>query len=188
MSSSGTCRSWRCARYALASCSSADMLDVVRHHQFALTRRHGVWERLEGPELGRALAQVRRLNADLERRVEERTTELTTANAQLQNEIADARKVEEALSEREEFQRLLTENTGEFVRFFDPSGKLVYANPAVKRTLARSRPTSPDFLTPRTSNALCSGSSTSWPEATVSCNGASARRTVSGAGWRRGAT
>ena len=158
--------------YALAGCSSADMLDVVRHHQFALTRRHGVWERLEGPELGRALAHVRSLNADLERRVEERTTQLTKANAQLQNEIAERRRVEEALSEREEFQRLLTENTGDFVRLFDPSGKLVYANPAVKRILARSRPTSPDFLTPRTSNALSSGSSASWPEVRISCNGA----------------
>ena len=105
MRSSGTCRSWRCAAYALAGCSSADMLDVVRHHQFALTRRQGVWERLEGPELGRALAQIRRLNADLEPpRRRSRTTQLTTANAQLQNEIAERRRVEEALSEREEFQ------------------------------------------------------------------------------------
>jgi PAS domain S-box-containing protein len=134
--------------YALARCSSADMLDVVRHHQFSLTRRHGVWERLEGPELGRALAQIRSLNADLERRVEERTTQLTTANAQLQNEIAERRRVEEALSEREEFQRLLMENTGEFVRFFDPSGKLVYANPAVKRVLGAVPTDFPGFPHP----------------------------------------
>jgi PAS domain S-box-containing protein len=134
--------------YTLAGCSSADMLDVVRHHQFALTRRQGVWERLEGPELGRALAQIRRLNADLERRVEERTTQLTTANAQLQNEIAERRRVEEALSEREEFQRLLTENTGDFVRFFDPSGKLVYANPAVKRVLGAIPTDFPGFPHP----------------------------------------
>jgi PAS domain S-box-containing protein len=134
--------------YALAGCSSADMLDVVRHHRFSLTRRHGVWERLEGPELGRALAQIRRLNADLERRVEERTTQLTTANAQLQNEIAERRRVEEALAEREEFQRLLTENTGEFIRFFDPSGKLVYANPAVKRMLGAVPTDFPGFPHP----------------------------------------
>jgi PAS domain S-box-containing protein len=83
--------------YALAGCSSADMLDVVRHHQFALTRRHGIWERLEGPELGRAIAEIRSLNADLERRVEDRTTELSTANAQLRNEIAERQRVEELL-------------------------------------------------------------------------------------------
>src|SRR5262249_50937605 len=29
--------------YSLARCSAADMLDVVRHHQFSVARRHGAW-------------------------------------------------------------------------------------------------------------------------------------------------
>jgi PAS domain S-box-containing protein len=83
--------------YPLTHCSSADMLDVVRHHQFSLARRHGEWEWLEGPELQRARAEIRKLNADLERRVGERTAELAAANAALNLEIAERRRTEQSL-------------------------------------------------------------------------------------------
>jgi PAS domain S-box-containing protein len=87
--------------YSLARSSAADLLDVVRHHQFSAARRHGAWERLEGPELQRAHAEIRKLNAGLERRVGERTAQLAAANDQLTGEIAERRRSEEALRQRE---------------------------------------------------------------------------------------
>lgn len=93
--------------YSLTRCSSAEILDVVRHHQFALARRHGVWERLDGPELQRAHEEIRILYADLERRVQERTAELAAANAQLKKEIAERNQVEAVLREtRDRLQHL----------------------------------------------------------------------------------
>jgi signal transduction histidine kinase len=83
--------------YSLVHCSAGDMLDVVRHHQFSLARRHGAWERLEGPELQRAHAEIRELNAELERRVAERTAQLATANEQLSEGIAERTRAEEAI-------------------------------------------------------------------------------------------
>ena len=50
-------------------------------------------------------------------------------------DVTDQRRAEDAIREREELLRLLTENTAEFIRFFDPAGTLVYANPAVQRLL-----------------------------------------------------
>src|SRR5258708_6206240 len=55
--------------YVLDRCSAADLLDVVHHHQFTVARRHGAWERLEGSELARAHAEIRRLTPDLQRQV-----------------------------------------------------------------------------------------------------------------------
>jgi PAS domain S-box-containing protein len=83
--------------YAVARCSAANMLDVVRHHQFSVARRHGAWERLEGPELLRAHAEIRKLNTDLERRVAERTQDLIAMNNELRREITRRQQSEEAL-------------------------------------------------------------------------------------------
>src|SRR5438270_559711 len=71
--------------------------EVERHHQFSAGRRHGAWERLEGSELQKAHAEIRRLNANLERRVEERTAELAAANQRLVAEIAERQRAEERL-------------------------------------------------------------------------------------------
>jgi PAS domain S-box-containing protein len=80
--------------YALARCSAADMLDVVRHHQFTVIRRRRSWERLDGPELKRAYDEIRRLNSKLEQRVQERTARLGTANAQLEKSERVLREAE----------------------------------------------------------------------------------------------
>jgi PAS domain S-box-containing protein len=119
--------------YSLTRCSSADILDVVRHHQFALARRHGAWEGLEGPELQRALAEIRRLNADLERRVEDRTAQLAATIAQLKKEIDERRLTEEALRESEQRLQSVLATLPVGVAVTDLAGDILLVNAASKR-------------------------------------------------------
>jgi two-component sensor histidine kinase len=62
--------------YCLDRCAPANVLDVVRNHQFALARRHGGWEVIEDASAKLARAELERLNGELEARVRQRTAEL----------------------------------------------------------------------------------------------------------------
>lgn len=72
-----------------------------------------------------AQQEIKRLNADLTRRVEERTTELQAANQHLTGEIAERERYELALRQSEEKYRLVVEYAneglavaqGQFIRF-----------------------------------------------------------------------
>jgi len=69
--------------YPLAACGTPEILDVVRTHQFAIARRHGRSEVIETAGLKRAKAELTRLNAELEQRVVERTSQLMRASEAL---------------------------------------------------------------------------------------------------------
>ena len=69
--------------YPLPGSAAVEILDVTRTHQFALARRNKAWEVLETSELKQAKAGILRLNNDLERRVAQRTRQLTAANEEL---------------------------------------------------------------------------------------------------------
>jgi PAS domain S-box-containing protein len=69
--------------YPLGACGAPQILDVVRTHQFVLARRHGSWDVLETATLKRAKAELKGLNEELEKRVEERTRELRRSEAYL---------------------------------------------------------------------------------------------------------
>src|ERR1700730_15608118 len=81
--------------YPLAACGAAEILDVVRTHQFAETKR---------------------LNEELEQRVVERTSQLTAVNSELTKEVIQRQHAEEALQRSEaylaEAQRI--SHTGSF--------------------------------------------------------------------------
>ena len=62
--------------YCLDRCTASDVLDVCNTHQFALTRRHGVWQLVQSDSLSVARAELERANAELEARVEARTFDL----------------------------------------------------------------------------------------------------------------
>ena len=69
--------------YPLAACGAAEILDVVRTHQFATAKRHGRWDVIETPALKQAKTEIKRLNEELEQRVVERTRQLTAVNEEL---------------------------------------------------------------------------------------------------------
>jgi C4-dicarboxylate-specific signal transduction histidine kinase len=82
--------------YPLAACGALEILDVVRTHQFVLARRHGSWDIVETAALRRAKDEIKVLNAELEQRVVERTSQLMRASEALreaQTELAHVNRV-----------------------------------------------------------------------------------------------
>jgi signal transduction histidine kinase len=87
--------------YPIVACGAAEILDVVRTHQFAITKRRGSWEVIETAGHKQAKSEIKRLNDELERRVVERTSQLTAVNCQLIEEALERRRAEEALRRNE---------------------------------------------------------------------------------------
>jgi C4-dicarboxylate-specific signal transduction histidine kinase len=71
--------------YPLAACGAAEILDVVRTHQFATAKRRGSWDVIETAGVKQAKAEIKRLNEGLEQRVVERTSQLTAASEALRD-------------------------------------------------------------------------------------------------------
>src|ERR1700680_916658 len=89
--------------YPLAACGAAEILDVVRTHQFAVTRRRGGWDVIETAGHKQAKAEIKRLNEDLEQRVLERTSQLTAVNSELTKDVFQRQRAEEALLRSEAY-------------------------------------------------------------------------------------
>jgi PAS domain S-box-containing protein len=89
--------------YPLAACGAAEILDVVRTHQFAVTKRRGGWDVIETAGHKQAKAEIKRLNEELEQRVVERTSQLTTVNRELTKEVIQRQRAEEALLRSEAY-------------------------------------------------------------------------------------
>jgi PAS domain S-box-containing protein len=89
--------------YPLAACGAAEILDVVRTHQFAVTKRRGSWDVIETAGHKQAKAEIKRLNEELEQRVLERTRQLTVVNRELTKEVLQRQRAEEALLRSEAY-------------------------------------------------------------------------------------
>jgi hypothetical protein len=89
--------------YPLAACGAAEILDVVRTHQFAVTKWRGGWDVIETAGHKQANAEIKRLNEELEQRVLERTSELTAVNRELTKEVLQRKRAEEALLRSEAY-------------------------------------------------------------------------------------
>jgi PAS domain S-box-containing protein len=89
--------------YPLAACGAAEILDVVRTHQFAVTKRRGGWDIIETAGHKQAKAEIKRLNEELEQRVLERTSQLTAVNSALTKEVLQRQRAEEALLRSEAY-------------------------------------------------------------------------------------
>src|SRR6266404_1719437 len=93
--------------YPLAAFGAAEILDVVRTHQFAVTNRRGTWDVIETAGHKQAKAEIRRLNEELEQRVVERTSQLTVVNKELTKEVLERQRAENELAKAfEEIKRL----------------------------------------------------------------------------------
>src|SRR5581483_1073272 len=97
-----------CCTYPLAKTKADEIFDVARSHEFSIARRCGRWEVLETPELKQAKAEIKDLNEQLERRVEERTVDLASTNQTLRNEIAERKLVASKLKDSSERLRALS--------------------------------------------------------------------------------
>src|SRR6202035_2230019 len=89
--------------YPLSACGAAEILDVVRTHQFAVTKRRGDWDVIETAGHKQAKAEIKRLNEELEQRVLDRTSELTAVNRELTKEVLQRQLAEEALQRSEDY-------------------------------------------------------------------------------------
>src|ERR1700757_2076860 len=131
--------------YPLAACGASEILDVVRTHQFAVTKRRGSWEVIETAGHKQAKAEIKRLNEELEQRVLERTSQLMAVNRELTKEVLQRQRVEEALQRSEaylaEAQRI--SHTGSFgwdvssgqIFWSDESFRIVGYHPTVQPTV-----------------------------------------------------
>jgi C4-dicarboxylate-specific signal transduction histidine kinase len=146
--------------YPLAACGAAEILDVVRTHQFAVTKRRGGWDVIETAGHKQAKAEIKRLNEELEQRVVERTSQLTTVNRELTKEVLQRQRAEEALLWSEAYlaQAQRVSHTGSF-GWSVSSGHIVWSDetfrifeydpvntPTVETILQRTHPEDRAFV------------------------------------------
>src|SRR5216684_493969 len=131
--------------YPLAACGAAEILDVVRTHQFAVTKRRGAWDVIETAGHKQAKAEINRLNEELEKRVIERTSQLTAVNDELTREIFERQRAEEALLRSEAYlaEAQSVSHTGSFgwdvssgrIFWSEETFRILEFDPAIKPTV-----------------------------------------------------
>src|ERR1700731_153902 len=146
--------------YPLAAFGAAEILDVVRTHQFAVTNRRGTWDVIETAGHKQAKAEIKRLNEELEQRVVERTSQLTAVNKELTKEVLERQRAEEALLRSEAYlaQAQRVSHTGSF-GWSVSSGHIVWSDetfrifeydpvntPTVEAILQRTHPEDRAFV------------------------------------------
>src|ERR1051325_6013509 len=91
-------------------------------------------------ERRRAETQLRTAHGELERRIPERTHQLSCANRALESEVRERRRTEDALREREAQLADFFENAPVGLHWLGPDGVVLRANPA--------EPTMPGYQAP----------------------------------------
>jgi diguanylate cyclase (GGDEF)-like protein/PAS domain S-box-containing protein len=91
-------------------------------------------------EQKRAQAEVLSLNAELERRVTERTAELVQTNTALQAEVAQRRALEVVLSTERQLLRTLMDTIPDAIYAKDLESRFIFGNVAVARIMGAATP------------------------------------------------
>jgi len=110
---------------------STTPLDVLEN-QMVLVYIEDVTERKQAEE------ELEKYRDHLEELVETRTIELTKANKQLQQEVAERKQIEEKLRESEEKFRRITSSAKDAILMMDNEGNISYWNEAAKETFGYS--------------------------------------------------
>ncbi|WP_299484477.1 ATP-binding protein [Acaryochloris sp. IP29b_bin.137] len=86
-------------------------------------------------EIQSAKAEIETLNADLEERVRVRTAELTAVTVDLEKQVQERLKAEQALRHSESRFRAMIENASDLILVLDPQGVVHYSSPSVEKNL-----------------------------------------------------
>src|SRR5712691_10242761 len=119
----------------LATSGAGLILDVARTHQFAMASRNGTWDIVETPELRQAKDEIRRLNAQLQQRVAERTRQLEAVNEELTRQIAERQELEATQRREKETLQAIFDTIPVMISVYDRSGRLLRVNREWERTL-----------------------------------------------------
>ncbi len=84
--------------------------------------------------------KLRKAYDELERRVEERTAELSKANAILKEQIAERRQAEEALAQERDLLHTLMDNMPDFIFFKDAQSRFIRTNRAHAQIMGLTDP------------------------------------------------
>jgi PAS domain S-box-containing protein len=114
--------------YPLATSPGEQVFDVAHVHEVAVARRNGTWEMFETPALKEAKAEIKRLNEELEQKVEERTGELAATNAALRAEIVERKLAQEAVKQAEDRIRLVIDTIPTMAWTLQPDGAVDFVN------------------------------------------------------------
>jgi PAS domain S-box-containing protein len=132
----GQTREWTAVEIELAQSLSSHFAIAI--HQYELYQQvHALNADLERDITERKQAEVKicALNAELEQRVLDRTTQLQRANAELLREISEHQQAKASLERLSRQNELILNSAGEGIYGLNCQGRITFVNPAAARML-----------------------------------------------------